>query len=79
MKILLGLILGLAIGAVCRWTDIPLPSPPKLIGAVLVLAMTVGYLVADFWLTRRGPPPADSAPAAQALDSGPSPSPPKGL
>lgn len=50
MKILIGLILGLLIGAACRAFDIPLPSPPKLIGALLVLAMTVGYLVTDQWL-----------------------------
>jgi XapX domain-containing protein len=68
MKIVLGLLLGLAIGAACRWTDIPLPSPPKLIGAVLVVAMTVGYLLADFWLTREGASPPTDPPAARAAD-----------
>jgi len=47
VKIVLGLILGLAIGAACRWFDIPVPSPPKLIGALLVVAMTVGYIATD--------------------------------
>lgn len=47
MKIAMGLILGIAIGAACRWFDIPVPSPPKLVGALLVVAMTVGYLATD--------------------------------
>lgn len=47
VKIVLGLILGLAIGAACRWFDIPVPSPPKLMGALLVVAMTVGYIATD--------------------------------
>lgn len=47
MKIAAGMILGILIGAACRWFDIPVPSPPKLIGALLVVAMTVGYLATD--------------------------------
>lgn len=46
-KSLLGIILGLLIGAGCRWLDVPVPSPPKLLGALLVVAMTVGYMAAD--------------------------------
>lgn len=47
MLSMLGLVLALAIGAGCRWLDIPLPAPPKLQGALLVLAMTLGFLVGD--------------------------------
>lgn len=47
MKSMLGVLLGVAIGAACRWFEIPVPAPPKLIGALLVVAMTVGYLLAD--------------------------------
>lgn len=43
----LGLVLGFAIGAACRWFDIPLPAPPKLVGALLVVSMTVGFLGTD--------------------------------
>lgn len=42
--LLVGIALGLAIGGFCRWADLPLPAPPKLVGALLVLAMTLGYL-----------------------------------
>jgi XapX domain-containing protein len=61
MKIIIGFILGLAIGAGCRWYDVPVPSPPKLMGALLVVAMTVGYMGADTLiaktLERRGEAP----------------------
>ncbi len=53
MKTAIALLLGLAIGAVCRWFDIPVPAPPRLLGALLVLAVTVGYLLTDFYLTGR--------------------------
>ncbi|WP_373089062.1 DUF1427 family protein [Sneathiella sp.] len=54
----LGIAMGLLIGAGCRWFDIPLPAPPKFVGALLVVAMTVGfigtdYLVRDFSATNR--------------------------
>jgi len=42
-----GLILGLIVGAGCRFFDIPSPAPPRLIGAGLLLAMTLGFVTAD--------------------------------
>jgi len=45
MKISLGLLVGFLIGAACRWFDIPSPAPPRLVGALLVVAMTLGYIV----------------------------------
>jgi XapX domain-containing protein len=44
---IVGLVLCLAVGAGCRYLDIPSPAPPRLIGAGLLLAMTVGFVVAD--------------------------------
>jgi XapX domain-containing protein len=52
MKIALGFLLALAIGAGCRWLGIPSPSPPLLLGALLVVAMTVGYSLTDHLLSR---------------------------
>jgi XapX domain-containing protein len=70
IKILAGIALGLLIGAGCRYFDIPTPAPPKLIGAILVVAMTVGYAGADKFLSSR---PATTAhlsagPAAPRAD-----------
>src|SRR3546814_3931186 len=36
----IGLILGCLIGVGCRWFDLPLPAPPRVVGALLVVAMT---------------------------------------
>lgn len=52
-KSLLGIILGLLIGAGCRWFDVPVPSPPKLLGALLVVAMTAGYMATDRVIDRK--------------------------
>lgn len=40
-----GIVAALIIGAGCRALDIPSPSPPNLKGALLVVAMTLGYLL----------------------------------
>jgi XapX domain-containing protein len=59
IKLIVGIILGLAIGGACRWFDIPVPSPPKLTGALLVVAMTIGYMLTDkliaTWFSAKGP------------------------
>ena len=53
-RILLGFALALAIGVVCRLSSIPLPAPPAIIGALLVVSMTVGFQIADRWLAAPG-------------------------
>lgn len=53
MKAFLGLALAFAIGVACRLADLPLPAPPVLIGALLVLAMTLGYVMTDRFAARR--------------------------
>jgi len=47
---LIGIALGFAIGAFCRWFDLPLPAPPRLVGALLVVTMTLGCLGAGLAL-----------------------------
>jgi XapX domain-containing protein len=42
-SLLIGLVLAVSIGAFCRLVGLPLPAPPVLIGALLVVAMTIGY------------------------------------
>ena len=43
---IVGIVLGLMIGGGCRYFDIPSPAPPRLIGALLLVAMTLGFVVA---------------------------------
>jgi len=49
---IIGLFLGLVIGAGCRFFDIPSPAPPRLIGAGMLLAMTLGFVAAEHTLPR---------------------------
>jgi XapX domain-containing protein len=53
MKLLIGALVSFLIGAGCRYFDIPVPSPPVLPGALLVVAMTLGYSVTDRALIRK--------------------------
>jgi XapX domain-containing protein len=43
---IIGLVVGLLIGAGCRYFDIPSPAPPRLIGAFMLVAMTLGFVIA---------------------------------
>jgi XapX domain-containing protein len=54
MKIVIGFMLSFLIGAGCRYFDIPAASPPVLPGALIVLAMTLGYTSMDRVLIRQG-------------------------
>lgn len=49
-----GLLLGFLIGIGCRWFDLPLPAPPRIVGALLVVFMTLGFLGADLVLVQLG-------------------------
>jgi XapX domain-containing protein len=49
-KLLAGIALGFGIGFGCRAGGIPAPAPPLLMGAVLVVAMTSGYRLADRYI-----------------------------
>ena len=53
MKVMIGLVISFIVGAGCRFFDIPVPSPPVIPGALLVLAMTVGYSSTNAVLNRR--------------------------
>jgi XapX domain-containing protein len=43
---LAGITLGVAIGAFCRLFDIPVPAPHHIIGGVILIAMTLGFIAA---------------------------------
>jgi XapX domain-containing protein len=54
MRWILGFVLAFAIGAVCRLARIPSPAPNALLGSLLVLAMSVGFILAERVLARLG-------------------------
>jgi XapX domain-containing protein len=53
MKAVIGLVVAFALGFACRALGIPSPAPPVLVGALLVMAMTVGYILVDRALSHR--------------------------
>ncbi len=48
----LGVLVALVIGAFVRLLRLPIPAPPSIAGALMVLAMTVGYLLTNWLLNR---------------------------
>jgi XapX domain-containing protein len=60
MKLVIGLVISFAVGVFCRVFDVPVGSPPVIPGALLVLAMTLGYTSANSYLNRRNKPATTS-------------------
>lgn len=55
VKLLLGFVLAFLIGGGCRLLAIPLPAPTALLGALIVMSLTSGYLLCDhFMATHNG-------------------------
>ena len=54
MKLLIGIVVSFVVGMGCRYFDIPVPSPPVIPGALLVLAMTIGYSSTNALLNLKG-------------------------
>ena len=52
IRIAIGFVLSFVIGAGCRYFDIPAASPPVIPGALIVLAMTLGYTSMDRIVSR---------------------------
>ena len=49
MKPLIGIVLAFTLGFACRAFGIPSPAPPMILGALLVMTMTIGYIAVDRW------------------------------
>jgi len=50
MKSMIGTVLAFALGFACRAFGIPSPAPPLILGALLVMTMTIGYIAVDRWM-----------------------------
>ncbi len=49
MKMTIGFLLAFVIGALCKIAGIPVPAPPAIMGALMVLSMTSGYVLAGHY------------------------------
>jgi XapX domain-containing protein len=70
-RLLIAYVLAFAVGMFCKYFGIPAPAPPVIPGALLVVAMTLGYATGDKILPKRGG--SNSKPAISAsvqVDSG---------
>jgi XapX domain-containing protein len=47
VKTFIGLLVAFSLGVACRVFGIPSPAPPLIMGALLVMAMTIGHLLMD--------------------------------
>lgn len=47
-----GILVATLLGGFVRLLRLPIPAPPTVTGALMVLAMTVGYLLTN-WLLHR--------------------------
>jgi XapX domain-containing protein len=65
MKLTIGVVIAFAIGAACRYWQLPAPAPPTLFGALLVAAMSFGYQGTDWMMAKKASPTtvAQSQPA----------------
>jgi XapX domain-containing protein len=75
MKSTIGIVLAFALGFVCRAFGIPSPAPPLILGALLVMTMTIGYIAVDQWMASPARHARDCAgpsglSASQALSKG---------
>lgn len=50
MRVILGFTLAFLIGVMCRVIRIPSPAPQALLGSLLVVTMSLGYITAERWL-----------------------------
>jgi XapX domain-containing protein len=74
MKVMIAAAVAFIVGFGCRWFDIPAPAPPMLQGALLVVAMTLGYMGANYLKSQHpqpSQPPAAQVEAAKAPRSAP--------
>ena len=49
---LLGILVALALGALLRFLRLPIPAPPTIVGGLMIVALTGGYLLVDHLLKR---------------------------
>jgi len=59
IRLIAGYLLAFAIGVACRLANIALPAPTAMLGAIIVLAIILGYPSADRLYAQQQKPPKD--------------------
>jgi len=52
-RYLAGFFVAFFLGAFCRYVKIPSPAPQALLGSLLVVSVTLGYMAMNHWLGGR--------------------------
>jgi len=55
MRILIAFVLSFSIGAASRWTGVPSLAPQAIVGALLIVAMSTGWVTVDRVLAKKQP------------------------
>lgn len=53
VRYLAGFFVAFFLGAFCRYVKIPSPAPQALLGSLLVVTVTLGYMAMDHFLANR--------------------------
>ena len=71
MRLAMGFVLAVLLGAMCRMARIPMPAPNAIIGSLLAVAMSSGYVVAGRMMnmSRPGGLTASSVPSEREQPS----------
>ena len=54
LKYLISLVIAFLLGLVCKLWGLPVPAPPMLLGALMISAMTLGFMATDKYLSKKG-------------------------
>jgi XapX domain-containing protein len=69
-RLLVAYVLAFGVGMFCKYFEIPAPAPPVIPGALLVVAMTFGYVVGDRILPKKNMGGGGTTVSATANPSG---------
>ena len=54
LKYLISVLIAFSLGFVCKMWGIPVPAPPMLLGALMIISITLGYMLTDSYLQKKG-------------------------
>ena len=66
-RLLIAYVLAFVVGMLCKYFGIPAPAPPVIPGALLVVAMTLGYSAGGKLLPRKDSPTTSSTTISSSL------------